>query len=229
MKTLLSGKQLDLHKLTVQDKGFPAGSGILIEGDEATVTNGKYLVTVKNTSKAQADDFPQNGVTWKGKPSRFLLDAQTAKDARKTIPKGKHLPSTIKHAAIGMIDKDGETVPLVQTTDYQDFNNYEPVDMGNRFPNTKEKGIIPDFRDESKYQRIGIDASYLVAILKELQTYRKDKSIVTLYLCKKDKKIRGGKRYPSTVLKAEHQPMAITAQDDDLENEAMAIIMPVRL
>lgn len=226
---LLSPKQLDLHKLVGKDEDRKGMTGIFIDGNEATVTNGHYIVEVKNLAPVESQDFPPNGVKWVGDINGFILDAETAKQARKTLPKGKQYFDVVKHAAIGLIeDETGKVKHNVQTTDYETFNNYQPVHIDGKFPNTKQKGIIPDYKNEKLYQRVGVDASYLKQILAELEKYRKN-HIVTLYVRKKDKNTSSRKYKTKTTLKAETFPLVVTAQDDDLHNEALAVIMPVRL
>ena len=229
MPTLLSGKQLDLHKLVCKDETRKGICGIFINGNEATVTNGHYLMTVKNKANISPDDFPQNGVRWVGGMDGFILDAETAKQARKTLPKDKHLPPVIKHAAIGLIEDEAGTIKHnIQTTDFETFNNLEPVKIDGNFPDFKRPGIVPDYLNEKLYQRVGVDASYLKQILAEMEKYNKT-PMVTLYICKKDKKTYRRKLKVTETRKAGTFPIVVTTQDGDQENEAMAVIMPMQL
>ena len=229
MKTLLSGKQLDLHKLVSKDETKKAQCGIFIKGNEATVTNGHYLMIVKSKANVSPGDFPANGVKWVGGMDGFILDAENAKQARKTLPKDKHLPPVIKHAAIGLAEEtDGIVTNVLQTTDYETFNTFKPETIDGHFPDIKRAGIIPDYLDENIYQRVAVNAGYLKDILAQLEKYKKS-GMVTLYVCTKDKKIRATKKRSGSTRKAETFPMVVTTQDDDIENEAMAMIMPMRL
>lgn len=216
---LYGKKQLEIIKLASKDETRQALAGMFIDRDTTVITDGHKLVTVKSQPKPQ-EDWPANSIPWNKEDSDpFIISREQVEKAIKNIPKlGKHDPNKIlRNVAIGKVLNDqGRKELACQTTDLDNIDNVAGREIDGKFPNYKQ--VIPDYMDETKYQPIGISATYLKEICAVFEKYQEGSRMITLHIAKQTKKQKQPENYP----------IVLTANDGE-GTEAMAVIMPMRL
>jgi len=218
---LFNKKHLEIVKFSTTDPTRIALHGLLFDGNKTVATDGHRLICVESEQKATIEDWPVNGINWSENDKPFTVSRSTIEKALKNIPKVPNIPAW-ENAAIGLkVMPTGEPDKVVcQTTDFDNTDNVESRTVAGKFPNYQQ--VIPNFKDENLYQRVGVNGKYLKEVCMLLEKYCESSHVVTLYL-KKDT-VKDGKSQDDGQLHS----MVVTA-DNGEGTKATAVIMPIRL
>lgn len=225
---LYKKKQLELIKYASKDTEMRhALTGLHIDRDTATITDGHKLISVTSQPQPQ-EDWPANGIPWEKNSAPFVMPKELVEKALKNMPKlRKHEQNEIiNNVAIGH-KKDGGLV--CQTTDHANPEHANTEHIEGRAINPEEhkypdfKQVIPDYKNPDLYARISVSAKYLKEISTLFEKYNDTNSAVILFV---------RKSYTPTSEKDETKPedfsMVITAIAPD-DTKGLAVIMPLRM
>lgn len=132
---LLSRHELALAKLAGDDSACPGGEVLNVLPDRVEVTNGYYAIRVWEHTTPEGTDYPspkdgslEDKITMPDEG--FLLFADAALAAVKSLPKNPHIP-VLGFAAVGVNAQDGVTLA---TTDLETWNVRDIRKVGVKFP-----------------------------------------------------------------------------------------------
>lgn len=222
---LFTRKQLEIVKFASRDDTRIGLNGVYVDGETTVATDGHRLLMVKSKQMENAD-WPANSIKWSENDKPFTIPLTTVEKALRNVPKKVDLP-ILERIAIGLKEvPTGDADKVVcQTTDLDTTDNVEARIQEGKFPNYKQ--VIPDFKDSDQYQRVGVSAGYLKDVCAVLEKYNPGSKMITLYVKKDTPKVVGSK-YTESAKLGENYSIVLTA-DDNLGNQATAVIMPLRL
>jgi hypothetical protein len=209
-KTMLNKWNLKVAEFASEEESRYTCQAIKVERGATVATNGHYLAWISRPDVSEegfpvVDGFSNNGST--ADFESILLDADTAKDVAKALPKKTTIP-VLANAPIHVKQTDAGAAPVLCVTDLQSPRIFQPKPIAGQFP--RYENVFPTGEVKTRF---AVSASYLAKIAKFAADFngkpQSQKLLVTVY--------------------DDSTPVRFDVQRPDDAQGATFLLMPIRL